>query len=410
MLEIRDKDLKLIQGAKVFRTYQIINNSDIEIPKKVYIEISNTLQQDLVVFTILKNIKGYLIENCEFEIVYSGGDTKQKIILVVNNSMEFTIRNCKVRFNTSSQVSFTALLNNGGLDTKLETQADGLSVENCRFSLFERASSFNYECKVCAIENILANSISISNSYIFSQINGNGEKQKAYGIINSGRFVRIENNNIKANGTHNMGNLLEQSYTYGVYNTGLYLIFTGNNCVGEWGGKCVGLYNGSSYANITGNKILATHTVCGRAVILAGAKNILANNILTSTSLNQHIVEITSGFNKVSGNHIESLMGGITSGVGIFIEGKQGTKVTNCMIFGNQIVAEKDYGIVMQNTENNKVSENTFFPLDNSPKFIPIFHCGKDILSREDLANNPSREAKDLIYLINEKAIISIQT
>ena len=95
---------------------------------------------------------------------------------------------------------------------------------------------------------------------------GENESHKAIGVYTNGRFGRFVGNNIKANGTHNRGLLKERAHAYGFVNYGLHTIITSNNIIGEWGGKCIGLDNNGEYAIIDCNKILSTHTICGRSV------------------------------------------------------------------------------------------------------------------------------------------------
>ena len=383
MLQITDKDFKLIMGAKASKIYRTVENQGALNIDEVNIVLDSTLQQDVNLFYIPKHHRRLKIENARINIRYNGENTKNKIILFNNNSRELTVRNCTINFSSNTQVSFSAIYNYGSLDTPLDTQSDNLLVDSCRIYSTVNAKSIEFANSICGIENILANSIALTNNFIFSQTNGVGENQKVFGIINSGRFVRIENNNIKANGTHNVGKQLEQTHCCGVHNTGLYMVFTGNNCVGEWGGKCVGLYNESSYANITGNKILATHTICGRTVKLLGEKNILSNNILTNTSRNPHIVEILAGENIVSNNFIQGLLGfnDYKSGCGIFVQG-EAQPIKNCIISGNIIATIRDYGILMINTESNIVESNKFLHAQ-SEEMISIFHSGKDLIKNE---------------------------
>ena len=392
MLQITDKDLKLIMSEKVSKIYKTVQSLNDVLFDELNVILDSTLQQDVILFFIPKSQRRIKIENTRINIQYNGGDTKYKIILFNNNSRELTISNCSINFSSKNQVSFTAIYNYGGLDTHLETQADNLLVEGCRIFCTANAQNIKFSSSICGIENILANSIAISNNFIFSQASGNGENQKVFGIINSGRFARIENNNIKANGTHNVGKLLEQAHCFGMYNAGLYMIFTGNNCVGEWGGKCVGLYNDSSYANISGNKILATHTICGRTVKLLGDKNILSNNVLTNTSRNPHIIEIFSDENLVCNNYLQGLLGfaDYKSGCGIYIEGKE-KRIKNCIISNNIIKTVKDYGILLINTESNTVESNKFLSFTEATQFVSIFHSERDYIRNDEYKSNEKK-------------------
>ena len=354
-----------------------IDNSEAEVSKSLKFEINQTLFHDVKIIDIMSSASGSVIDNCNIEIIYSGGDTDKNIVLIFNNAKNVSIRNCRVKFRSKNQVNFTAVKNYGGVNTHLETPADSLEICGCRFDIQVEAENFPLCNKVCGVENILANSMSICNNYFSIKTNGNSKAQCAYGIVNSGRFARIENNNIKANAGHKSGTLKEAASAYGVYNEGLYMIFTGNNCVAEWGGKCVSLCNTAELCTIVSNKILSTHTICGRSVILTAPKNIVQGNIITNTSRNHHIIEIFADRNTVTNNYIQALIAAV-SGCGIYVEGKPGAPITNCIISGNHINAVKDYGIALLNSKNNEVSGNIIHPAKNSVDFTPVFHCGRD--------------------------------
>ena len=386
-MTITDKDLKPIRGGSAL-SYKIIDGKSCAFPDKMKIEINETLTDDVDIIVINSGAQGITIENSEIEIVYKGGHTMSTITFLYNEAKYVTLRNCRLSFRSESQVNFNGVKNFGGVDTHLETPADALDIKGCRFDIRVCPSEYPYANKVCGIINTLANSVVMSDNYIYVQVSGSGPEQIAYGVINSGRFARIENNNIKANGSHNKGRKTEAAHTCGVYNTGLYMLFHGNNCVGEWGGKCVGLYCDAELCSITGNKILSTHTICGRSVIIGGQKNILTSNIITSTSRNAHIVEIKASRNIVTNNFIHCLITAI-SGCGIFMEGQIGRPVAECIIKDNQITEVKDYGIAMLYTKSNHVSGNIIKPQRVKGIFIPIFHLGRDFIEGD--ASEPRR-------------------
>lgn len=361
-------------GAR--KVWKMVTNISEELPKKISIVIDETLTQDIYLISIGKELDGFIIENTDIECIYNGGHTQNKIYLIHNEAKNVIMRNCRVTVRSQSQVSFTAFYNNGALDTTLETQADQLSIDNCRFDIRVLPNEFPYECQVCGVENVLANSVVLQNNYIFAQLNGNGGGQKVFGVKNSGRYCRIENNNIKANGWHNKGRLTEATHTCGVYNEGQYLLFSGNNCVGEWGGRCVGFQNQNTWCTITGNKILATHTICGRTVILNGAKNILANNILTGTSRNPRFVEVRADYNSITGNYMEVLMPvhSEISGCGIWMEGKEEQPIARCLIADNKIVHTLDFGIYMNYVEQSIIKTNHIFKYIGFEEYIPILY------------------------------------
>ena len=155
------------------------------------------------------------------------------------------------------------------------------------------------------------------------------------------------------------------------------MIFHGNNCVAEWGGKCVSLYINSEFCTITGNKILSTHTICGRSVVLAGAKNVVNGNVITSTSRNHHIIEVFAGHNTITNNYIQALIRAI-SGCGIYVEGTLDEPIMSCIIKDNHITSAKDYGIAMLYTKNNIITDNIIRASCTGYLISDIFHTGKD--------------------------------
>lgn len=97
-------------------------------------------------------------------------------------------------------------------------------------------------------------------------------------------------------------------YAFGFINEGLYSIISANNIVGEWAGMSVGLENCGEYAIVAGNKILATHTICGRTIRNYGSNTSIEDNVLTSTSRNARIIEQNSHNCIIGRNIMEVLM------------------------------------------------------------------------------------------------------
>ncbi len=407
---LNEKDFRILQLEETILSGITVLKTDLEIPKKLRIEISETLRQDLNIITVLKGAAGYVLQDTDIEVIYKGGHTFQKIILFDNRAQNVIVRNCRFKLYSETQVTVIGLRNFGLLNTMLDSGADMTVIENCRFDIRVLPNEFPFGNQVCAIENKLANSVSIHGNYIFAQLNGEGAGQKVFGVINTGRFLRCENNNIKANGCHNKGELLKATHSCGFYNDGQYLIFTGNNCVGEWGGRCVGLENRSQYCTITGNKILATHTICGRTVVISGNRNIVGNNILTGTSRNPRGVEIRGNFNIVSGNYLETLQPAdvVFSGCGIWVEGENGVSVEGCVITDNMIVHARDFGIYLDRTRGIEIRGNQFCKYIETDDFIAVLQqnsndnrietvCSDDLITETDLFERIARNREDAI-------------
>ena len=317
-----------------------------------------------------------------------------------NYSYRLTVENCKIDFYAENQINYTAIYNDGKLQTHLETPADRLMVFGNHITAEQTIKEISKESLFCGIDNKFANSASVSNNYIFIKNAGNSEAQKAIGIRNSGWHMRLENNNIKGNGSHSDGNLLEQAHAYGVYNTGNYMIFTGNNCIGEWGGKCVGLYNAGNYANITGNKILATHTIMGRSVILSSERNILSGNIITNTSRNPHFIDVFSGRNIITNNYIQGLMfmEELQSGCGIYIAGEENKKIERCNISNNIFDDIKDFGIVLINTQKNIIHKNHLIKSNAAKDYMAIYTQNSDDIISDNITDG-CEVAKDAEFM-----------
>ena len=360
---------------------------------KIIFEVYEAPENELALFYILKSVNSLVFENMNIKIQYAGNPSVSKIYCFINNSLKGTIKDSCLNFISERQINYTAIYNDGDIDTNLPTPADNFIVSGNRIEAVTTTSELILKCKMCGIENHFANSACISDNYIYVKNNGEGENQIAFGIINSGRYARIENNNIKANGSHNLGESVKAAYTCGMLNElrGEYLIFSGNNCVGEWGGTCIGLKNLAPYVTITGNKILSTHTVRGRTVIMEGACSILAGNMITSTARNPHLVEIYADENIINGNYMRGMLDRTYcgSGVGIWLDKKtqRETRLRGCNIFGNIISSTRDFGIVLQNAEKNKIEHNQLVSFFDAEEYVPILevncsenHIGQNML------------------------------
>ncbi len=266
----------------------------------------------------------------------------------------------------------------------METRADNLVITNGCIKV-QIVQGGKMECKTYGIYNNLANSISIQNTFVYSTNIGIGKKQTAIGVFTNGRFGRFIGCNIKANGSHNTGNLKEQAYAYGFVNEGLYNLIESNNIIGEWGGQCVGLENKGDFTKVNGNKILATHTIQGRSIRNYANDSIFDGNILTSTSRNPRLFEQEGSNCIIANNMMEGLQLPQTyqSSVGLYAAAEKATEnliaqniiknVCDCGIFAhkkiglvqNNIITTyaESYGFIkLATTENsaiaNKLDEN----------------------------------------------------
>ena len=412
--------LKKAETRSLFIGYKPFNLVTIDKPNllidganaKILVDLSD-IDSEVNIFRLTRNAANVRLVNLHIEVIITG-ECNGQINIVHNSGRNNKISNCKIDISGGCQFNANAIYNQANIDTHMDTPADNLTVSGNYITVRCSAAETTKGSVLCGINNHLANSINISNNYLFIQNIGIGEKQQAIGMQNSGRFARIENNNIKANASHNTGKLLEQAHAYGVYNTGMYMVFTGNNCVGEWGGKCVGLYSGGAFVNITGNKILATHTIMGRTVVLAAPHNILGNNIITNTSRNPHFVEILVGDNVVSNNYMQALSAPVDcfSGCGILVRGAEGQKITRCNISGNVVSNVKDFGIVLLHTEKNIIGGNQLAKFTQDNNYTALYTENSDDKISDNLSDGQNQlnvpELKDKLFRNYDEAVKSI--
>ena len=321
----------------------------------VRVDIAEPLDTDLNIFFVSSMAKNVEIKNLKLYVYLNIPATARQIVGIYNTAYGLKLNNCFIEVVSESQLNLVGMFNNGNLDTHMETRADNLVITNGCIRV-QIVQGGKMECKTYGIYNNLANSISIQNTFVYSTNIGAGKKQAAIGVFTNGRFGRFIGCNIKANGSHNTGNLKEQAYAYGFVNEGLYNLIESNNIIGEWGGQCVGLENKGDFAKVNGNKILATHTIKGRSVRNYANDSIFDGNILTSTSRNPRLFEQEGSNCIITNNVMEGLQLPQTyrSSVGIYAAAESATEnlisqniiknVCDCGIF-----AHKNIGFVQNN-------------------------------------------------------------
>lgn len=321
----------------------------------VRVNITDPLDADLNLFFVSSMAKNVEIKNLKLCVYLNIPITARQIVGIYNTAYGLKLNNCSIEIIAENQLNLVGVFNNGNLDTHMETRADNLVIESGCIRV-QIVQSGMKESIVYGIFNHLANSISLQNTFVYSTNIGIGKKQAAVGVFTNGRFGRIVGNNIKANGSHNTGNLKEQAYAYGLVNEGLYNLIEANNIVGEWGGQCVGLENKGDFAKVNGNKILATHTIKGRSVRNYANDSIFDGNILTSTSRNPRLFEHEGCNCIITNNMMEGLQLPQTyqSSVGLYAAAESATEnliaqnviknVCDCGIFAN-----KNIGFVQNN-------------------------------------------------------------
>lgn len=332
----------------------------------VRVDLDQPLDADINIFLVSGMAREVEIKNLKLYVYYRGPGCSRRIVGICNTAFGLKLNNCHIELVSENQVNLVGVYNDGDLDAHVETRADNLVIENS-FVRTQVVQKGTKECQTYGIYNHLANSISVQNSFVYAQNIGFGEKQCAVGIYTNGRFGRLIGNNVKANGSHNLGNLREEAYAYGIVNEGLYNLMVANNIIGEWGGQCVGLENRGAFAKVNGNKILATHTIQGRSVRNFADESIFDGNILTSTSRNPRLFEHQGKYCIITNNVMEGLQGMETyrSSVGIYAAAEQATEnmitqnvirnVCDCGIF-----THKNVGLVQNNLIRTYAECNRF--------------------------------------------------
>lgn len=260
---------------QIMRSDITINGEDAEIE----VDVDDCTTSDWSLFFVHPTARNVQFNNLRIKVrIQNPENTTRTFSLIYNTAYGVKLHNCQVEMYSDKQINLVGIYNNGNLDTHMETRADNLVIDNCLLKVECRANEFTKECAVYGVYNYLANSISMQNTFIYATNKGNGERQKAVGVYTNGRFGRFAGNNIKANASHNVGREKEQAYAFGFINEGLYSIISANNIVGEWAGMSVGLENCGEYAIVAGNKILATHTICGRTIRNYGSNTSIEDN------------------------------------------------------------------------------------------------------------------------------------
>ena len=337
-------------------------------------EVEDGTGSDWALLFLHPSAQNVTLRNLSMRVLVKNPTNSTRMLAAIyNTAFGVKLENCRIEMQSDKQAMLTGIYNNGNLDTHLETRADNLVVDNSLIKVSCLSETFPKENTVYGIYNNLANSISVQNTYVYAVNRGNGERQKAVGVYTNGRFGRFVGNNIKANGTHNIGKQKEQAHAFGFINEGLYTIITSSNIVGEWAGMCVGLENRGEYTRVSSNKILATHTICGRSIRNYGNNSSIEGNILTSTSRNARLLEQNAGSCIISGNLMEVLMAPETcqSGCGIYAAGEEAKgnlivdnlirNVLDCGIYANQLS-----GLIKDNRVYAYMTTQEYASVDNT--------------------------------------------
>ena len=331
----------------------IIDGSD----SLIELEVNENFTEDVALFYVRPNVPNVQFQNLKINVVIHNSENLTKSFYAIyNTSPNVKLDNCMIYINSDKQLNMTGIFNYGEADASMYTRADNMTITNSIIGIKCNSKEFSQECTLYGIYNRMANNLSIQNTTVNVTIDGEGNKQKAIGLYTSGRFGRFVGNNIKANGSHPRGMVKEKAYTCGFINEGTYSIITSNNIVGEWSGTGIGLENRGEFAKVSANKILSTHTICGRSIINHADRCTFNDNIITSTSKNPRLIESYGADCIICSNYMEVFARPETamSGCGIYMVGK---RVKNNIVKDNNIknvkycgiFTEKNAGIIKDN-------------------------------------------------------------
>ena len=357
---------KSIIGIK--RSGVIIDGSEAEI----VINIKETFKGDWSLFYLYPNASNVELRNLTIKVIINNSIHCTRMFAVIyNTAFGLKINNCHIELYSNKQINLYGVYSNGNLDTHFSTRADNLVVNNSTIKVECLSEEYLGYCFTYGLYNNLSNSISIQNNFIYSINRGIGEKQRAVGLFTNGRYGRFVGNNIKANCNHPEGLELERAHAYGFINVGSFSVITGNNIIGEWAGKAIGLETTGEFALITSNKISSSHTICGRTLINNSNKVHIENNVLISTSRNA-IVVVNNANNVIICHNIVEIMMYETeclSGCGIYCIGKnlEGNivseniiyNVLNCGLFIDKNIGTVNNNLIYSYPETIKISDSS---------------------------------------------------
>ena len=366
-----ESDKRMLVGASVMRGLISVKTRDLIIDgqgNKITFRCTHPHANDVALFQIMQTALGVELRNLAVDFVYEGENTKRKTIMIRNNAYGVKVSHCKLCMTSHAQMNMTVIQNDRRIDTVFDREGDNFVVENNDIRIYCEPTVSDNSLYCCGIYNDLPNSMEVTNNYIYLMIDGNGEAHRSVGIFNNGRYVRMMNNNIKANGLHMDGTEKEHTHAIGVDNEGEYLLFSSNNCVAEWAGKAIGLRNTGAYCSFTNNKFIGTHAIYGISVYNKGKLCTYTGNLMTSTSRNPRLV-INEADNV---NYYANIMKGFfylpdcQSGCGMLFRNSK-----HCSAVGNQISSVKNCGIYLRESMIT-LSDNTVEPRTEGWEFSSL--------------------------------------
>lgn len=332
----------------------------------LYAEADAPFSEDVSLIFLTPQAKFASLRHLDIRFTYKQEPRSFAVRAVDCRAYGVSFEDCRVSMCAESRVNLIGLMLKACRDTPLETNADCCRLSRSRIDVRCFAEDDTRPSAVYGIVNRWANSFAAEDNFIFAATRGRGAEHRAVGVFNAGRFARIVNNNIKANGQHPAGKWTDQPHVVGVHNEGEYLVMNANQCVGEWGGACIGLLNTGSFAAVSGNKILSTHTINGKTIVNSGNWSVINGNAVLSTGRNYRLIVNDSSDTVISNNNLRGTLfyAEHRSGCGIRME-----HCCGCILSGNRIGGVKDCGVFSLNSTFESYGNYAESP--EFPSFVP---------------------------------------
>lgn len=379
MAEIRNFFAERQAGEKIYLEGSFMLSFN-DISNEIHISAPNlTVDASRAVFYVNQNFKpgkscaiihidsgasNFCLTGLKLNYRYCSLPCRELVSAVITQAENTLIEKTELNMSAQERISLAGILNSAGA----QAQTHGLTVRDCRINLSCLSDNAALSGFVCGIINRGGKGMSCKDNYIFAQNKGNGEGHFAIGIYNSGSEALLDNNNIKANGSHNLGFELEQCRACGAMDAGSGSVWSYNNIVGEWGGECSAFICEGENIRITGNKLLGTHTIKGRTVKIKGNGCTLDHNIITTTSRNPRLIEVTGADAVIASNMLDAVLGqwwDYFSACGIYFD-----KAANGRAENNHIMILKNCGIFLNNCEA-VLKNNTIMPNNAFADYLP---------------------------------------
>lgn len=374
MAEIKNFFAERRAGEKIYLEGAFMLSFN-DISDEIHISAPNlTVDASRAVFNVNQNFKpgrscsvihidssasDFRLTGLKINYLYCSHPGSGLISAITTQAKDTLIEKTQLNMSAQERISLAGILCADGS----QTQTCGPTVLDCRINLSCLSDNNAFSGFVCGIINRGGKGMICEDNYIFAQNKGNGEQHFAVGIYNGGSEALVDNNNIKANGYHNLGFELEQCHACGAIDEGRGSVWSFNNIVGEWGGECNSFICEGENIRITGNKLLGTHTIKGRTVKIKGNGCTLDHNIITTTSRNPRLIEVTGADSVIASNMLDAVLGQwweYFSACGIYFD-----KAANGRITDNCIMILKNCGIFLNKCgavlKNNTIMPNNAF-------------------------------------------------